>query len=185
MCSNLTISKRIINEHNELTPILEGIMDGLSSSLVKLITKTYEKPFLTSIITSQLDADRIDYLLRDVHMTGAKYGQFDLNWLLKNLEIGKPSQTVTVSGQEYVLAINKAKGLNVLEQYILGRFYMYKNVYLHHSVRSFEAIVKNIIRRAVTLNDEKLEGLDFFLKLRNNEISVEEYVAVDDQRGVV
>ena len=46
-------------------------------------------PAYTEIVSSQLDADRFDYLLRDSISTGAEYGRFDLEWILEHLHFDK------------------------------------------------------------------------------------------------
>lgn len=95
-------------------------------------------PFLHDCITSQLDADRFDYLLRDNHMTGSGYGDFDLTWLLHSLAIDDASRRLAVTW----------KGISAVEDYLHARYNMYKNVYFHKVVRSAEGMVKLALQRA-------------------------------------
>ncbi|MEG3639511.1 HD domain-containing protein [Magnetococcus sp. PR-3] len=90
-------------------------------------------------ISSQLDADRMDYLQRDAHFTGVRYGRFDAAWLLRSLRLKK-----TESGP--VLCVEIAKGPAALESYIAARDDMYRQVYDHKAVRAFEALLIHIIR---------------------------------------
>lgn len=97
--------------------------------------------FLSDVISSQLDADRFDYLLRDNLMTGSRYGDYDLNWLLHAL-------TVDVAGDR--LAVH-AKGISAVEAFLQSRYHMYRNVYFHKVVRTAEGMVKLVLQRAKRL----------------------------------
>lgn len=96
-------------------------------------------PFLREIISSQLDVDRMDYLLRDSKMCGVTYGQFDLQRLI---------QTITVADGHLVLT---DKGLHSAEEFLLARYFMYWNVYFHKATRSIETILEKLLSRAVHL----------------------------------
>ncbi|HSI32217.1 MAG TPA: HD domain-containing protein, partial [Tepidisphaeraceae bacterium] len=106
---------RLLWQHDRLLPekvaAFFGATDGARS-------------FLNDVISSQLDADRFDYLLRDNHMTGSRYGQFDLQWLLHALDV--ESNRLVVTG----------KGASAIEDYLHARYNMYRNVYFHKVVRS-------------------------------------------------
>ncbi len=83
-----------------------------------------------SLISSNLDADRMDYLLRDSYFTGVPYGQFDLDWLISNLG------TVELD-DKYFLAIQES-GIHALEHYLFARYHMYSQVYMHKTAKCFE-----------------------------------------------
>jgi uncharacterized protein len=83
-----------------------------------------------TLISSNIDADRMDYLLRDAHFTGVAYGQFDLRWLVANLG-------VVENGGAYMLSISEA-GVHALEHYLFARYHMYVQVYMHKTVKCFE-----------------------------------------------
>lgn len=172
------MSIRIIQENKDIASELQKFGRDFPNQVCQILKKEYPNPYVGSIISSQFDADRIDYLLRDSYMTGANYGKFDVDWLLKNISI----ETATfppVQGQT-VVCVNYSKGLNVLEQYILGRYYMYIHVYYHKAIRAFEAIVNNIIKRILTQEHTELVGYKAIKALYSNELSVEEYLKLDD-----
>lgn len=100
-------------------------------------------PFLKELLSSQLDVDRMDYLLRDSRMCGVTYGQFDLDRLVQTL-------AVTEDGH---IALS-AKGLTSVEEFILARYFMYWNVYFHKATRSIELVLEKMIRRAMELLQE-------------------------------
>lgn len=82
------------------------------------------------LISSDIDADRMDYLLRDAHFAGVAYGQFDLRWLASNLGV------VETEG-EYRMSISE-DGVHALEHYLFARYHMYIQVYMHKTVKCFE-----------------------------------------------
>lgn len=83
-----------------------------------------------SLISSNMDADRMDYLLRDAHFTGVPYGHFDLDWLVSNLG-------VIAHKDEYLLAVPESS-IHALEHYLFARSHMYSQVYMHKTAKCFE-----------------------------------------------
>lgn len=77
----------------------------------------------SDVIASQLDADRLDYLLRDSHFCGVSYGTYDIGWLIKQL--------VPVSTSSGLRLGISSKGVGVVENFLLARRLMYKNIYYH------------------------------------------------------
>lgn len=112
-----------------------------------VIRRTHRAKSVVKLLSSQLDTDRVDYLLRDSLMTGAGYGRFDLEWLIHVLRIGTCRDDVEVG-------LDLDKGLSIAEDFVMARYYMYKHVYLHKSTRSAELIVANILARAVELKEQ-------------------------------
>jgi HD superfamily phosphohydrolase len=123
---------------------------------IELFKGEYEKGFLTKLISSQLDVDRIDYLKRDSFFTGVAEGSVNAERLLEMME---------VVGNE--LAI-EAKGIYSVESFIVARRIMYWQVYMHKAVLSAEYMLRNILKRAKMLSQERdlfaTPALSFFLK---------------------
>ncbi|MCD6514678.1 MAG: HD domain-containing protein [Candidatus Odinarchaeota archaeon] len=92
--------------------------------------------FGSQIIHSELDADRMDYLLRDSLFCGVKYGIYDLDRLLMSFVLHTDKQTLVVA----------KKGIYVAEEFVLARLYMYRQVYIHKTKRAFEIIVSEIMK---------------------------------------
>lgn len=116
---------------------------GLVDSVKRIFQKQYKPQLAQDIISSQLDADRLDYLMRDSLMTGVTYGHYDLDWLLEVMELGKiPNRT-----GELGLAINLKKGWHAAEQFVIGRYLMYQQVYYHKTIRAAERMIKMIFER--------------------------------------
>ncbi len=97
---------------------------------------------LRQIVSSQLDADRIDYILRDGLSTGVKIGVFDVERIISMLEIHGGEVCASYRATEAV------------EGYLLARFHMYKQVYLHKASRAAERMLEAAIRRARVLDQQ-------------------------------
>lgn len=117
---------------------------------------TKETNKLHGIISSQLDVDRFDYLLRDSHFCGVSYGNFDLFWLINRL-----------CEQDGVICIEE-KGINTLEHYIMARRFMNKNVYFHKIKCSFEHMLTVIFK----LIQKNLEELSSYKELNHSALIV-------------
>jgi uncharacterized protein len=101
-------------------------------------------PFLTQIVSSQLDADRFDYLQRDSHATGAEYGKFDVRWLIHHLNLDHQR------GRFYL----SAKALTAAEIYVFARYHMYRSVYFHKTTRAAEVMLRLIFKRIKKLVEQ-------------------------------
>lgn len=96
--------------------------------------------FLRDIVSSQLDADRMDYLLRDALMTGVEYGRYDAEWVLHALCLGlEPDTNVPADPNNLRLSLDRARGIHAAEQLIVARMHMSYQVYYHRVTRGWEA----------------------------------------------
>lgn len=117
--------------------------------LVELMSHRHGATYLSSLVSSQLDADRFDYLMRDNLASGTTYGFYDLDWILRSLRL------VLHPRGEWVVAVDGRKGLYAIEQYLLARRNMYQQVYLHKTTRMAETLVLCVLERlrALVLTD--------------------------------
>jgi HD superfamily phosphohydrolase len=137
-------SKKIVTDPGtDVYKILNNVDKYLPNKVADLIdTENNEHPpWQKSLLSSQLDMDRLDYLRRDSLFTGAGYGHFDFYRILNSFEI---QDADLVWSEKSKLAI---------EEYIFARFYMYQNVYLHKTTRGFEKMLEAMWHRAKTLQD--------------------------------
>ncbi len=165
-------TERIIMEDTEVNQVLESYQKGFATKVRDVINKTYENPLVINIISSQLDADRLDYLLRDAYFTGAPYGEIDVERILRTMRV--------VNNK----IVYKVSGMHAIEDYLMSRYQMYWQVYLHSTGRSFDLVIQNMLRRVREL---VLSGYQFrhpigaladlFLE---KELSVETYLKFDD-----
>ena len=122
--SHEEFSCRIIEEDTDVHKVLEEAMPGLAKDVADVIRHEAKNPLLSQMISSQLDADRMDYLLRDAYFTGTAYGQFDLERILRTIRI-QDGNTLVV----------KESGVYAVENYIMSRYHMYWQVYYHPTAR--------------------------------------------------
>jgi len=114
-------SGRLIREHPALRDRLETYAPGTAGAVAALLEHgQYPNAAIQALVSSQLDCDRLDYLLRDSYSTGTAYGKLDLERILAAL-------TLSPDGQ---LAITP-KGLMAVEHYLVVRNLMYRSVYNH------------------------------------------------------
>jgi HD superfamily phosphohydrolase len=131
----------------------ELIRDNISDWLIDIYKGVFTPSWIKEIISSQLDADRLDYLLRDSYMCGVKYAAFDLEWLLSNLELNR---VPTMNDPNLLrLSINGEKGIHAVESFIVSRYHMYEQVYYHKTTRGFEKLLQKIFER---VNELKSDG---------------------------
>jgi HD superfamily phosphohydrolase len=114
-------SGRLIREHPALRDRLEALESGSSGAVADLLEHgLYSCSAIKALVSSQMDCDRLDYLLRDSHSTGTSYGQLDLERILAAF-------TLAPDG---ALALHP-KGLMAVEHYLVVRNLMYRSVYNH------------------------------------------------------
>ena len=137
---------KIINGDSEVNHILENFDPGFSKKVSSIIEKKHPNKILIQMISSQLDADRMDYLLRDSYFTGTTYGHFDLYRILRVMKV--------VNNK----IVYKYSGVQAIENYILARYHMYWQVYYHPTSRSYEQLLISIFRR---VKDLYIKGYEF------------------------
>lgn len=97
-------------------------------------------PLLRQVVSSELDADRMDYLQRDSFYTGVNYGRFDLDWLAGNLSIAE-------TGGMAHLALGK-RAIFAFEDFLLSRYHMFLSVYYHYTPICFDAMLLRYYKEA-------------------------------------
>ncbi len=159
---------------------LEELDPTMPERVAWRVHRRHPLAYLANAVSGEFDVDRCDYLLRDAHATGVRYGQFDLEWLLRSLRFA-PSPS---DGSAPALAIDGAKGLPAIEAFILARLFMFQQVYLHKATRSAEWMIKRTLTRAVSLLAEghRLVGAPRALEVgaRGGEIALADYLELDD-----
>ena len=147
-----------------------------------LVRGEHELPFLAKAVSGTFDVDRCDYLLRDAHATGVRYGVYDLDWLLRSLRFAPSPDEKTAPA----LAIDGAKGLPAIEAFLLARLFMFQQVYLHKATRSAEWMIRTVLARAATrlMDADRLEGTPRAIELgaAGEPIPLGDYLALDDDR---
>jgi HD superfamily phosphohydrolase len=138
---------------SSLTPVLEkaygrfGITPWHIACMMNLSLKDKDSFFhdrgvdfrkvLHQIISSEVDADRMDYLQRDSYFTGVSYGKFDANWILTNFG-------VYIEKKVAHLSLN-ARAIYTFEDFLLSRYHMFLMVYLHHKSVCYERMLEEYL----------------------------------------
>lgn len=162
---------RIITGNSDIHAILSHISPEFPFKVAAVIQKNYPYPIVVDLIAGALDADRMDYLLRDAYFTGVNYGAFDIDRILRLLRPYKERIVV------------KDSGMHAVEHYLLARYEMYCQVYFHPVTRSSEMLLRHIFMRARELY---LQGYSFrfFLSpleaLFTDTMTVEGYLQMDE-----
>ncbi len=171
---------RIVAEEAELRDALEQLAPGLAVALGQFWSKTYQPAFARKLVSSQLDVDRLDYLLRDGHYSGAGYATYDLDWILHALAV---EAVRTGADDPRDLVIDYRRGMYAVEQYLFARSYMYAQVYHHKTVRAAEwMLIKTFERYAMLARSgAEPDGLPAAAQLaRGVKLPVEDYLRLHD-----
>jgi len=164
-------TQAIILGDTEVNKVLRRMGDNFPKKVAEVIAKTYSNKLVVSLISSQIDADRMDYLLRDAYYTGVSYGNFDMERILR---VMRPCEDQVVI---------KRSGMHAVEDYIMSRYQMYWQVYFHPVTRSAEVILTKILHRAKQLYQDsysfKTKPIPFY-SLFNGEITLQDYLKLDE-----
>jgi hypothetical protein len=173
-------SQILLDERTQVHAVLREFDGQAPRAVERMIHGECPIRHLARAVSGTFDVDRCDYLMRDSHMTGVRYGLLDLDWLLASLRLYLPAGA---SGA--TLAVDGAKGLTAVEGFFLARLYMYRQVYLHKAVRAAEVTIRALFRRLaerLALDGRAVAGtpatiVELFL---GREISTDAYLDLDD-----
>ena len=174
---------KIIEGNTQINKVIrENFGENYPKDISNLISNNYSGEnkgldlffVLKSLISSQLDADRLDYLVRDAKSTGVSFGIIDVQRIIESIRVTEYDDKI------YTCILEK----NILdiEDYISARYKMHEAVYYHKGHYDAEAAIKLIFVRVKELRDSGISNFPRNIsKLINNpEISLEDYISIDD-----
>ena len=167
-------SARVIRQHPQIRDCLEKHAPGTAEAVADLLEHGHSPhPLIKHLVSSQLDCDRLDYLLRDSYSTGTRYGQLDLDRILGAL-------TLAPDGD---MAIHP-KGLMAVEHYLVVRNLMYRSVYNHRLNVVCNWLLEKLILTARQLGPEQVWADEVMASWlwQPETIRLEDFLANDDQR---
>ncbi|MEB3194377.1 MAG: HD domain-containing protein [Cyanobacteriota bacterium] len=167
-------SARLIRDDPSLREPLEAAQVGCAEAVASLLEGGDDaEPAIKALVSSQLDCDRLDYLLRDSYSTGASYGQLDLDRLLAALILAPDGS----------LAIHP-RGLLAVEHYLVVRQLMYRSVYNHRLNVVCNWLLKRTIDVARQLGPEQVWADDTMASWiwHRDHLSLNHFLANDDVR---
>jgi hypothetical protein len=171
-------------DHEALTScflhFLNRQFGGQLDDVISIYNNTFPRKYLSKLVSSQLDMDRLDYLRRDSFFTGVAEGNINTERLITMIDIRDDEPVI------------EAKGIYSVENFLVARRLMYWQVYLHKTVLSAEFMLMKAFQRAreLTMAGESLfatPALAFFLQnnpsthdFMSNEAIIQHYAALDD-----
>ena len=162
----------ITSSHSEVNAVLRKVAPDFPEKVASVIEKSYPNPQVVQMISSQIDADRMDYLLRDSYFTGTNYGTFDLTRILRVMKPYPDGISFDMSG------------MHAVEDYIVSRFQMYQQVYFHPVSRSIEVILSHLLKRAKYLykngKTNCLGPTNLLFPFFEDNFSLSDYLKLDD-----
>jgi HD superfamily phosphohydrolase len=165
----------VTSAETNLNAVLRSFSAELPQQIAEVVDGKFKPAALAQLVSSQLDVDRMDYLLRDSLMTGAKYGMYDLEWIINAIQIDEEADRIYIA----------ARGVYAVEEYLQARYYMFRQVYFHRTLRSAEAVLRSAVRRALAL---VASGVDvwctrdsaFEKLLGRKQLTISEHLSLDD-----
>lgn len=162
--------KIILSESSDVNKILSKV-PNLAFDVASVIAHKGKYPLIESLVSSQLDVDRMDYLTRDAYFTGATYGTIDMHRLLRSM--------IIIDGK----LLYRTSGVHTLESYLMSRYHMYFQVYYHPVARAYELLLESIYERIkdlTALNVKIDANIESFLNVIKNNNDVVSYIELDD-----
>ena len=178
----------ILSKSSEVNQVLTACDPKLPTKVAQVIQKKYNNPQVIQIISSQADADRMDYLLRDAYFTGTNYGLYDLSRILYVIRPYKNGICFRESG------------MHAVEDYITSRYQMFNQIYFHPVSRGMEVVLANTLKRAKDIYPQNKNyfattspwlvpffvdnySLDDYLKLDDNVLQtyIKQWIDADDE----
>lgn len=165
------IGTNIILNSKDLRKILDEVDLNFAEDITSIILKQNKFPLLEQLISSQLDVDRLDYLLRDAYFCGVTYGNIDIDRLIRVMRIhdGK--------------IVFKSSGIHAIESYLISRYHMYFQVYFHRVARNYELVLEKIYLRVKDLIEENykfMADVRILKEILKDPSNIKYYLMIDD-----
>ena len=166
------ISWSVIRENGELARHLSEVE---REKIVGVLSGRWGCSLYKDIVSGPLDVDKQDYLLRDSHFCGVKYGVYDRSRLADTLR-------VHADADDEILALH-SDGVHSLEQFVLAKYYMHTQVYRH----KIRLITDEMIYRGIVLGIEhdKIEWLKALYSYDGTPEFIRNYTEWYDDRLVI
>ena len=187
VCNSLGIEEehenltRKIIEAPEIRQILEKY--GVLEPTVKFFTEEPGHSPYTTIISSQMDCDRLDFLVRDRYHTGIQSSMIDLEWLFDSLRIEQVTFDPINAPKEFSFVVLE-KGIGSIEEFVISYMKMYNEVYFHKTTRAVQHMVTDCIKEFMKLDNDaakeikKQQIFRYFAEKDNRDIS--QFLMLDD-----
>ena len=164
----------VLDTGTQINRVLRSYSRGLPRLVCALLEGSRpEWQFLSDLLSSQVDVDRMDYLLRDAHFCGVSFGLYDYPRILHTVRV----ERFGFDKRRHPVWL--AKGEHSLEQFLYARFFMYWTVYYHKTTRGFESLFEAILRRA-KMARRSITFLRGVKRLLQGKVSLGDFLLLDD-----
>lgn len=102
------------------------------------------------VISSGLDADRLDYLRRSAHHSGVPYGSVNFDYLISQFELDEANSNVCLS----------ERALNAADHFLMSRWFEYQQLIFHHTVQAASVTLRNVLEHLVQDDSRELENME-------------------------
>ncbi len=145
----------IRNGDGTICPLLDAYRSGFTDEVASLIAAEDPTDIYHAVVSSSFDADRLDYLQRDRLMTGTGAGAIDFDWLMEHVRVADividaPDGDTGEDTSTVATFCLDRKALPAAEQFLLSRYTLHEQVYLHKTTRCIEAMIGELLRQIAT-----------------------------------
>ena len=170
----------IVLGDTDVNRVLRDADDDLPRKISLLLKAEGPADIYASIVSSQFDADRMDYIQRDRMAAGVEFAHIDQDWILNCLEVG----SVTINPEdpyESPCFFLGPKGLDVAEEYLEARFRLFRMVYMHKTTRAAEKMLETLLKSAMKMTaPESARGDRVLRHLTSEAPTLGMYLSLDD-----
>lgn len=144
---------KLLIQDSEITGVLcDKLGSGFANDVATLFESKTPKNLYAAVVSSQFDADRLDYMRRDRLMSGVQNSAIDFDWLIANLEVG----TVKIGVDDQPLSevetfVLGPKAIYAAETYVLALFQLYPTIYFHKTTRAAEKVFTALMMHLIKL----------------------------------
>lgn len=155
------MSLEVIKRDPEITAILKDANVSPDEIGQIIIGDTQAKPVYAQLLHSSLDADRLDYLLRDSRQAGVSFGNVELEYILRQIRIKRCKLSRNNGTKEDIdLVVFDDRGQHAIEHFLMARYFHYSQVVQHKTSSAFEAVAKALEYKVLS-SDEKIPYKDY------------------------
>lgn len=161
----------VIKRDPEISAILKGADISPDEIGQIIIGDTQSKPIYAQLLHSSLDADRLDYLLRDSRQAGVTFGNVELEYILKQMRIERCSlrKDNGVEEENIDLVVFDIRGQHAIEHFLMARYFHYTQVVQHKTSAAFEAVTKALVYKVLINMETPYSSYEEIVKLIGKE----------------
>lgn len=165
------LGAEVIKKDQEIVAILKQANIDPNEIGQIIVGDTQAKPVYAQLLHSSLDADRLDYLLRDSRQAGVSFGTVELEYILRQLRITKFDLSLGNGTSEKIdLIVFDIRGQHAIEHFLMARYFHYTQVVQHKTSAAFEAVAKALEYKVLTMSDTEYKTYDSIVEHIGTEV---------------